>query len=945
MGSTLDKNSSSVRKRIKNHTFEDEDGEEYEGSEFHGFGDYFRRKKIKLQNLDAELRASSDKAQIFKGIVAHITGYTQPPLHILHREIVQHGGGFLQYLDGKTMATHIIASTLPPKKSVEFHRYRIVKPAWIMDSVQAGKLLPWAEYRVLDEGPRQKVLKFDGRQGLTQTSPELKQGYREQTDNSFYTSQIKSAASASLPGQDLSQVAVKLPSSEPLKTPDGTTGFHGAPVEGTETAAETTSSNGESAHVAAEASTTSKVPTSDKSPTGPAKALKIMTSEEHNAWLLSDPRLRKSSTANPDFLKQFYSESRLHHLSTWKASLKSSMQRLAASKGLLQQKSKKRPGARSYVMHVDFDSFFCAVSLKKNPQYVDMPTVVAHSSGPGSEIASSNYPAREFGVKNGMWMKSALELCPELKVLPYDFPAYEEASRLFYESIMDAGGVVQSVSIDEALLDVTAVVLAASGSQGLDVDEDSIRGEHEKVDEMARKLRETIKAKTGCDVSIGIGANILQAKVALRRAKPAGQFHLKAEQVMEVIGLLKVESLPGVSYNLRGKLEEIGIVFVKDISGVSREHLAPGDLRGLGVQMTKLEPVKSLGNGPESSQKTLSFAAFAGPSPAKRPSRADPIDDMDSPRKARDPDSRGIDKDPIAEDPLTPRKGKCHPAMALSKAGEIDSKANTPLNVSGTQFIIPSNPDASVIAELPHDIRSRLVGQRPKSEPFKARKHGEVGTDQELLPSQVDAEVFNALPDEMKAEVLATKGQRQRDAQAGVVQTNFISVKAVDGEIEELDADFLAELPEDVRREVMDDHRRRQLARRSGLDAPVRKHQATDTDAYLPGGQRRIQFPAPPRKVPFAGSGLTATREIKDMVSAWHGEAQDEGPHDGDVDVFGDYLAQVVLEERDLEKAACLSDGSGARHGARGGEAARTGASGYVTDEARGSPRRPLTVA
>ncbi|ODA81799.1 hypothetical protein RJ55_00303 [Drechmeria coniospora] len=1072
MGSTLDKNSSSVRKRIENHTFEDEDGEEYEGSEFHGFGDYFRRKKIKLQNLDAELRASSDKAQIFKGIVAHITGYTQPPLHILHREIVQHGGGFLQYLDGKTMATHIIASTLPPKKSVEFHRYRIVKPAWIMDSVQAGKLLPWAEYRVLDEGPRQKVLKFDGRQGLTQTSPELKQGYREQTDNSFYTSQIKSAASASLPGQDLSQVAVKLPSSEPLKTPDGTTGFHGAPVEGTETAAETTSSNGESAHVAAEASTTSKVPTSDKSPTGPAKALKIMTSEEHNAWLLSDPRLRKSSTANPDFLKQFYSESRLHHLSTWKASLKSSMQRLAASKGLLQQKSKKRPGARSYVMHVDFDSFFCAVSLKKNPQYVDMPTVVAHSSGPGSEIASSNYPAREFGVKNGMWMKSALELCPELKVLPYDFPAYEEASRLFYESIMDAGGVVQSVSIDEALLDVTAVVLAASGSQGLDVDEDSIRGEHEKVDEMARKLRETIKAKTGCDVSIGIGANILQAKVALRRAKPAGQFHLKAEQVMEVIGLLKVESLPGVSYNLRGKLEEIGIVFVKDISGVSREHLAsvlgpktseklanyargidptevgeqpprksvsaevswgirfisqpeaeefvynlckelekrlvneqvkgrqltvkimrrsldapldpakhlghgkcdsfsksatfgiathnfevigkeavailrsfkfsPGDLRGLGVQMTKLEPVKSLGNGPESSQKTLSFAAFAGPSPAKRPSRADPIDDMDSPRKARDPDSRGIDKDPIAEDPLTPRKGKCHPAMALSKAGEIDSKANTPLNVSGTQFIIPSNPDASVIAELPHDIRSRLVGQRPKSEPFKARKHGEVGTDQELLPSQVDAEVFNALPDEMKAEVLATygqrprssaspakdrqgaarkqttptkrgrvqglfsKGQRQRDAQAGVVQTNFISVKAVDGEIEELDADFLAELPEDVRREVMDDHRRRQLARRSGLDAPVRKHQATDTDAYLPGGQRRIQFPAPPRKVPFAGSGLTATREIKDMVSAWHGEAQDEGPHDGDVDVFGDYLAQVVLEERDLEKAACL---------------------------------------
>lgn len=83
MGSLLDKNSSQVRKRIENHSFSDEQGEEYNESEFGGFGDYFRRKKIKLQNLDAELRAaSSDAPQIFKGIVAHVSGYTQPPLHV-----------------------------------------------------------------------------------------------------------------------------------------------------------------------------------------------------------------------------------------------------------------------------------------------------------------------------------------------------------------------------------------------------------------------------------------------------------------------------------------------------------------------------------------------------------------------------------------------------------------------------------------------------------------------------------------------------------------------------------------------------------------------------------------------------------------------------------------------------------------------------------------------
>ena len=83
MGSRLEKNSAAVRKRIEGHTFEAEDGDEYEGSAFGGFPDYFRRKKIKLQNLDAELRASSsDKAQIFKGVVGHVSGYTQPPLHV-----------------------------------------------------------------------------------------------------------------------------------------------------------------------------------------------------------------------------------------------------------------------------------------------------------------------------------------------------------------------------------------------------------------------------------------------------------------------------------------------------------------------------------------------------------------------------------------------------------------------------------------------------------------------------------------------------------------------------------------------------------------------------------------------------------------------------------------------------------------------------------------------
>ena len=86
MGSRLDKKSKQVGKQIENHTFDDEDGTEYRGSSFGGFGDYFRNKQLKLQNRDADIRAqSTSNKPIFRGVVAHVNGYTQPSLRDLHQ--------------------------------------------------------------------------------------------------------------------------------------------------------------------------------------------------------------------------------------------------------------------------------------------------------------------------------------------------------------------------------------------------------------------------------------------------------------------------------------------------------------------------------------------------------------------------------------------------------------------------------------------------------------------------------------------------------------------------------------------------------------------------------------------------------------------------------------------------------------------------------------------
>ena len=48
-----------------------------------------------------------------------------------------------------------------------------------------------------------------------------------------------------------------------------------------------------------------------------------------------------------------------------------------------------------------------------------------------SEIASCSYEARAAGVKNGMFMGSALRLCPDLQTIPYEFERFVQTLIIF----------------------------------------------------------------------------------------------------------------------------------------------------------------------------------------------------------------------------------------------------------------------------------------------------------------------------------------------------------------------------------------------------------------------------------------------------------------------------------------------------------------------------------
>ncbi|XP_017512629.3 DNA repair protein REV1 isoform X4 [Manis javanica] len=174
-----------------------------------------------------------------------------------------------------------------------------------------------------------------------------------------------------------------------------------------------------------------------------------------------------------------------------------------------------------------------------------------------AEIASCSYEARQLGIKNGMFFGHAKQLCPNLQAVPYDFHAYKEVARTMYETLASYTHNIEAVSCDEALVDITEILAETRLTP----------------DEFANAVRMEIKDQTKCAASVGIGSNILLARMATRKAKPDGQYHLKPEEVDDFIRGQLVTNLPGVGRSMESKLTSLGIGTCGDLQSLTMAQL------------------------------------------------------------------------------------------------------------------------------------------------------------------------------------------------------------------------------------------------------------------------------------------------------------------------------------------------------------------------------------
>ena len=222
------------------------------------------------------------------------------------------------------------------------------------------------------------------------------------------------------------------------------------------------------------------------------------------------------------------------------------------------------------ILCVDMDAFFASVEQQVNPDLRDKPIAVT-GAGARTVITTSSYEAREHGVKTGMTPHEAKKLCPHIIFVIGDNRRYAEiCSRL--EKICERFTPdIETYSIDEIFLDITGSHHLFGGPE-----------------ELARTIKKTVKEELGINCTVGIGPNILIAKLASDLAKPDGLKWIDKEMVPSVLQSLPVKKLWGIGPHTEEKLRVMGIRTCGELGAAPLSLLTKkfgilgGQLKGMG---------------------------------------------------------------------------------------------------------------------------------------------------------------------------------------------------------------------------------------------------------------------------------------------------------------------------------------------------------------------------
>ena len=199
------------------------------------------------------------------------------------------------------------------------------------------------------------------------------------------------------------------------------------------------------------------------------------------------------------------------------------------------------------ILHIDMDAFYASVEQLDNPELRGKCVIVGGLSGRGV-VSAASYEARKFGVRSAMPVFKAKQKCPGGIFVQPRMGRYKAVSEKIMSLLTDFSPLVETVSIDEAFVDVTGCT--------------RIHGDPGKIAaEIKKKIRDTVNLTC----SVGVAPNKFLAKIASDMSKPDGLTVIMPDEVPAFIHSLEIHRVSGVGSVTARNLAALGIETLGDV--------------------------------------------------------------------------------------------------------------------------------------------------------------------------------------------------------------------------------------------------------------------------------------------------------------------------------------------------------------------------------------------
>jgi DNA polymerase IV len=205
------------------------------------------------------------------------------------------------------------------------------------------------------------------------------------------------------------------------------------------------------------------------------------------------------------------------------------------------------------ILHADLDAFYASVEQMFDPSLREKPIAVG-----GGVVLAASYEAKSFGVSSGMSGRRARDLCPQLIFVSGHFRDYQRLGDAAINVLNDFTPLVERISIDEAFADVAGCT-HLFGSPA----------------EIARTVRQRVRAEFGLPISVGVARTKHLAKIASQVAKPDGLVVVDPETELGFLHDLPVELMWGVGPITQARLADIGVLTIGQLAKMPGWSLEP----------------------------------------------------------------------------------------------------------------------------------------------------------------------------------------------------------------------------------------------------------------------------------------------------------------------------------------------------------------------------------